>query len=54
MTGLPALMTMAGAYPTGCCVWKALNNIALYGRTVLVNNDKSIALGSHRDKIEVS
>ena len=52
MTGFPALVTMAGAYPTGCCVWKALNNIALFRRTVLVNNNKSmniysLALGSH-------
>ena len=52
MTGLPAFVTMAGAYPTGCYVWKALNTIALFRRTVLVNNNKSmniysLALGSH-------
>ena len=28
----PLLVTMVGDSPTGCCVWSALNNIALLGK----------------------
>ena len=33
------LVTMAGDSPTGCCVWSALNNIALFRHRRLVNNN---------------